>query len=250
LAGAVAEHGAWLYDAISRQGRIVISDESMFQLERMRERLQNTPGVFMDERHRYSIRAFTYREKPPGLIRTLADSARFSPVGDGALAPVSTQLVHHLLEDMRLDRLGFHHTSIDTAIIAKETDKGRGLLALRDWVLGPDCATIAVGDGDADLDMFAVATHSFGPASLSSWNQARLLGCQRASSSGQKALLEIVDRVLHAGQDDCPVCKGSLCGQDAEHDLFYRLLRVADQKPLRRLLAAVSNRSAYEALIR
>jgi hypothetical protein len=33
---------------------------------------------------------------------------------------------------------------IDTAIAAKETDKGTGLAALRDWVLEADAETIAI----------------------------------------------------------------------------------------------------------
>ena len=68
--------------------------------------------------------------------------------------------------DLRLDRLAFHHTMIDTAIVAKEVDKGTGLVALRDWVLAPDAETIAVGDEESDLAMFRVATRSFAPSNL------------------------------------------------------------------------------------
>jgi hydroxymethylpyrimidine pyrophosphatase-like HAD family hydrolase len=74
--------------------------------------------------------------------------------------------VHRLLVDLRLDRLAFHHTSIDTHIVAKEVDKGTGLAALRDWVLAKDAETIAVGDGEPDLAMFRVAARSFAPANV------------------------------------------------------------------------------------
>ena len=60
-----------------------------------------------------------------------------------------------------LDQLSFHHTMIDTTIVAKDLDKGTGLSALRDWVMGPDAETIAIGDSEADLPMFRAATRSF-----------------------------------------------------------------------------------------
>ena len=62
--------------------------------------------------------------------------------------------MHHLMTALGLDRLSFHHTMIDTTIVAKDLDKGTGLSALRDWVMGPDAETIAIGDSEADLPMF------------------------------------------------------------------------------------------------
>lgn len=88
-----------------------------------------------------------------------------------------TLVVAHLIAEKRLDRLSFHQTTIDTAVVAKDVDKGTGLAALRDRVLGPDAETIAVGDTEADLPMFRRATRSFAPAQISCRRQARLLGC-------------------------------------------------------------------------
>jgi hypothetical protein len=79
---------------------------------------------------------------------------RLSGVGDGVVAPLSTLLIQHLMMDLGLDRLSFHHTVIDPMIGAKEVNKGNGLLALRDRVLGDDAETIAVGDQEPDLTMF------------------------------------------------------------------------------------------------
>jgi hypothetical protein len=77
-----------------------------------------------------------------------------------------------------LNRLSFHHTMIDTTIVAKDLDKGTGPSALCDWVMGPDAETIAIGDSEADLPMFPAATRSFAPAQIDCARQARLLGCQ------------------------------------------------------------------------
>jgi hypothetical protein len=102
----------------------------------MRRNLQELPGVFFDDRLQYSIRAFTYEDKTSprnrGLIPSLLNSIRSFSVGDGAPAPVPTLVVHHLMLALGLDRLSFHHTMIDTTIVAKDVDKGTGLSALRD----------------------------------------------------------------------------------------------------------------------
>ena len=64
LAGGVAEYGSYLWDAVKRREQVLISAEAQRQLAELRTNLQRIPGVFLDERHRYSIRAFTYRDKP------------------------------------------------------------------------------------------------------------------------------------------------------------------------------------------
>ena len=84
-------------------------------------------------------------------------------------------------------------------MVAKEVDKGSGLLALRDWVLGADAETIAVGDQEPDLAMFRVATRSFAPANIGCARQARLLGCGIARHAYQRGLLEIARALIASG---------------------------------------------------
>jgi hypothetical protein len=139
LAGGVAEHGSYLWDAVRQRGRVLISPEAACQLDVLRRNLQQIPGVFLDDRHQYSVRAFTYRDKPHGLIATLAKAIRSLSVGDGALAPLPTLLVRHLMTDLKLDLLSFHHTMIDTTIVAKEVDKGSGLAGPPRLGLGRGC---------------------------------------------------------------------------------------------------------------
>ena len=117
LAGGVAEHGSYIWDAVNKRGRALISAEAASQIETLRAELARMPGVFLDERHLYSIRAFTYQDKPRSMTARLLKYLRSSSVGDGAVAPVPTLLVQHLIAELGLDRLSFHHTLIDTTII-------------------------------------------------------------------------------------------------------------------------------------
>ena len=239
LAGGIAEHGSYLWDAVGGRGRVLISPEAECQLDELRSNLQRIPGVFLDERHQYSIRAFTYLPKPSGLVSALVRSIRSVGVGDGVLAPLPTLLVQHLMLELGLDRLSFHHTSIDTTIVAKEVDKGTGLSALRDWVLGPDAETIAVGDQEPDLAMFRVATRSFAPANIGCARQARLLGCQITRGSYQRGLLEIARALTHPRGQRCERCAEDETRPARGEDLFMDLLRTADRKWATNLIGAI-----------
>lgn len=198
FAGGVAEHGSYVWNAVDRCGRSLIGREALAQLDKLKQHLRELPGVFLDERHEYSIRAFTYKDKPRGIKRKLLNYLLSSGVGDDVVGPVSTLLIQHLMTALKLDLLSYHHTNIDTTIVAKEVSKGKGLVALRDWVLGEDAETVAIGDQEPDLAMFEVATHSFAPSNIGCGREARVLGCHIADRSFQRGLLEITGEILAA----------------------------------------------------
>jgi hydroxymethylpyrimidine pyrophosphatase-like HAD family hydrolase len=250
LTGGVAEHGSYLWDAVRQRERVLISAETVRQLEELKRHLQGVPGVFLDERHQYSIRAFTYRKKPPGLIDSLLSSAHSSSVGDGALAPISTHILYQLLVDLRLDRLTFHHTTIDTTIVAKEADKGTGLAALRDWVLRDDAETIAVGDTEHDLAMFRMASRSFAPSNINCRRQAQLLGCRISHYPYQRGLLEIVTKITHSNKERCEQCPVTQTRTHRIDDIFMTVLQAADQTWTKNLARAMFNPAAYGIFIR
>ena len=251
LSGGIAEHGAYLWDGVSQREQVLISSETERQLAELREHLRHTSGVFLDERHRYSIRAFTYREKEPiRLLQSLLSSAHPASIGDGALAPISTQIVCQLLMDLKLDRLSFYHTSIDTHVVAKECDKGTGLIALRDWALTEDAETIAVGDSEPDLAMFRVATRSFAPANAGPRRQAQLLGCQFASHHYQQGLLEIVRRIVRVNHGLCEQCSHGESFPRDDGDLFLAMLKAADQSRMANLRAAMLEPTAFRIFVR
>ncbi len=252
LAGGIAEHGSYLWDAVNQREQALISRDAGSQLAMLRQHLQGIPGVFLDERHRYSIRAFTYQARPrDGLLRNLSNSARASSVGDGALAPIPTQIVQQLLVELNLDRLSFHHTAIDTAIVSKEVDKGTGLAALRDWIFDHDIETIAVGDSERDLAMFRVASRSFAPANIGCRNLARLLGCEIAYHHDQQGLLEIARKIIHADGGRCERCHNDeKKNSHRAEDLFLSVLRAADQTWTTNLLKVLSYPAALKLFFR
>jgi hydroxymethylpyrimidine pyrophosphatase-like HAD family hydrolase len=242
LAGGVAEHGGYIWDAVRGRGRTLLADETLRQLDELRSALRRIPGVFLDDRHRYSIRAFTYVPKPRGILSTVVKSIRSSAVGDGALAPLPALLINHLMTDLGLDRLSFHHTSIDTTVVARETDKGSGLVALRDWVLGAEAETVAVGDQQPDLTAFRVATRGFAPANIACAREARLLGCRIARRSHQQGLLEIACTIVTANGRDHRVDSKPLMPPAVRDDAFAQALRAADRGWAANLLDALFGR--------
>jgi hydroxymethylpyrimidine pyrophosphatase-like HAD family hydrolase len=247
LAGGVAEHGAYLWDAVAQCGQPLIDQETMAQLDELREHLRRIPGVFLDDRHQYSIRAFMFEKQPRNLLLRLLNSVRSFSVGLGAPIPLPTLVVNHLITTLRLDRLSFHHTMIDTAIVAKDTDKGTGLTALRDKVLAPDAETIAIGDTEADLPMFRAATRSYAPAQISCRRQARLLGCVLSRYRYQRGLLDIVRTLVDCEAGGEPIEKASASEGET---FFLDLLRAADHLNAWALVRALFDRATFRIFVR
>jgi hypothetical protein len=156
--------------------------------------------------------------------------------------------MNYLMTSLRLDRLSFHHTGIDTTIVAKDVDKGAGLVALRDWVLGPEAATIAVGDSEADLSMFRVATHSFAPAHIACAGQARLLGCQISRHRYQRGLLDVAQKLVGSNGEH-----GRRRAEDATaapERLFLELLQAADRTNIEKLIGVLFDPATFTMFVR
>jgi hydroxymethylpyrimidine pyrophosphatase-like HAD family hydrolase len=245
LAGGVAENGAYLWDAVAGHGLPLIDQKTLAQLDELRRALRQLPGVFLDERHRYSIRAYMIEKKPQSLLSRMR---RFS-VGQGVPIPLPTLVVHDLITTLRLDRLCFRQTTIDTAVMAKDVDKGTGLTALRDRVLGPDAETVAIGDTESDLPMFRSAARSFAPAQIRCKREARLLGCTISRYSYQRGLLDIVGALVDRKADGRDGRIEPADQSDGER-LFLDLLRVADRLQARALVGALFNRATFRIFIR
>lgn len=250
LSGGIAEYGSYLWDAIAQRGRILISPKAMQQLDKLKENLCRMPGVFIDDRHQYSIRAFSYQDKPRSLLSTLTRSMRSASIGDGALTPLPTLVIQHLMAELGLDALRFHQTAIDTTIVAKDVDKGVGLSVFRDWVLGSEAETIAVGDHEQDLSMFRVATKAFAPANIGCAREARLIGCQIVREPYQQGLLAIARAITCVANGENAVRTKINRPSSLNRDLFLNVLQVADRSLLVNFVSALLNPSAYRIFVR
>lgn len=217
--GGVAEYGSALWDAVSRRERVLLSAESLRQVERLKNALQKIPGVFVNEQYQYSIRAITYCGE-----RT---------------APLPRQMIEELMASLRVDRLHLMQNETDTTILAKEVNKGTGLRALLEWIGQPDLEAIAIGDTAPDLSMFQVAKRSFAPGQIRCRDAARMLGCRIARRSWQPGLLEIARELAHPGARRCAQCRAVERAWPRNRGLLIRLLQRADTNHLLLLLHAL-----------
>ena len=217
--GGVAECGGYIWDATTRQGRILLDDGALEQFAALRTLLKALPGVFIDDGYECSIRAYAYARK--GTV------------------PLPELLVRNLIAERNFDRLVVHQTTIDTTILAKGVDKGTGLAALLAWT-GHAGDTIAVGDSETDLPMFAVAQRSFAPAHIDCARLARAVGCEIAQAPFQRGLLEIARRV--AGSEDATVRSNT-------GDVFWGLLQAADRPRAANLWRALREPAAYRVFL-
>ena len=246
LAGGIAEHGSYLWDAVAQQGRVLLDSEAIQQLGILRQHLAQIPGVFLDNRHHYSIRAFTYRKTSRDLDGFLSASLR--PKGADTV-PLSPLVMNDLLARTGLTRLAFHQTSIDTAVVVKETNKGTGLKGFTDWLAAGKSGTIAIGNSRPDLDMFRVATRSFAPAHIGCRAEARLLGCRIASKPYQRGFAEIARLIVHSDEPPCERCADA-ARMGADDNPWIRFLQAADRSFAANLARGLFHRSAFEALLR
>src|SRR5262249_28046983 len=175
--GGVADYGGAVWDAVSGREQILVSPESLDQIEMVKSALRQIPGVFLSDLYRHSIRAYTYER--------------------GTTVPLPTVLIRSLMARLKPTRLSFHQTFTDTTILAKEVDKCKGLLELLRLVGQDNVETLAVGDSEPDLAMFQVAKRCFAPSHISCRAIAKLLGCQISDRPFQTGLLSIVYSLIH-----------------------------------------------------
>jgi hypoxanthine phosphoribosyltransferase len=218
LTGGVAEYGSVVWDALRGMKKVLVGGEALKQLVTLRSALQLLPGVFVNPDFDYSVQACTFE--------------------NGAPVPIPRIIVEQLAADLGLDLVRIQQNSTDTVAVGRGTDKGTGLHGLLEFMGGAECTTVAIGDSESDLPMFAVATRSFAPAQIWCASWARRLGCQIAARPYQTGLLSIVRLLIHPDRRRCPCCA---CFKDwpaKGSNLFLDLLEVADgSRPLQLLQA-------------
>src|SRR5262249_176085 len=166
------------------------------------------PGVFLNDDYQHSLRTFTYH--------------------DGRTVPLPGTLVNDLLYRLETHLLRVHQTGLDTAVVAKDIDKGTGLQALLSLTgLSPNAA-LAIGDSEPDLAMFRVAGASFAPGNISCRQEAQLLGCSIAALPYQPGLLQIARKIAHPQGGSCDRCRAVEAARPKNKELFLSLLEAAD----------------------
>ena len=227
--GGVAEYGSYVYDAVSNSELTVLSSEALEEIGILRQSLRRIPGVFLNDGYQYSLRAYTY--------------------GSEGTLPVPDLIVSSLISSLRLNRLRSFQTTIDTTVIAKEVDKGKGLQALLALVRQPNLETIAIGDSEPDLSMFRVANRSYAPSQVDHRTIAKSLGCQIAQHPFQRGLLSIVRSLIHPDGGTCNLCPPARLATSKHDRLFLDLLNASDETKLRGLIRGLYSRTIFRLFV-
>ncbi len=228
--GGVAEYGSAIWDAVTKRESMLVSPESLSELEKVKAALRKIPGIFLNDSYRYSIRAYSFE--------------------DNRTVPVPTLTIRTLLANLDVQRLKFHQTFSDTAVLAKDLDKGTGLRSLLIWLGMPELEVVAIGDSQADLAMFRAAKRCFAPAQIECREQTRLCGCQIVDHSHQRGFLSVVRFLTHPGGSHCEHCKAVDRLWPKGTDLFLDLLEQADKKGPGVMLEALVDPTVLRAFAR
>ncbi len=228
--GGVAEYGSALWDAVAKRECVLVSPESLNELERVKIALLEIPGIFLNDSYRYSIRAYSFE--------------------DNRTVPIPTLTIRTLLAKLGVKRLKFHQTFSDTAVLAKDLDKGTGLQSLLTWLGMPELEVVAIGDSQADLAMFRAAKRSFAPSQIQCRELARMCGCQIVDHSHQRGLLSVARSLTHPRGGHCEHCHAVDRLWPKGTDLFLDLLERADKKGPGSVLEALVDPAALRVFVR
>lgn len=220
--GAIAEYGSVIWDDIEQWAKNMVPPEALEELDLLRSELGRIPGLFINPRYHYSIRAYSF-----GKERT---------------APIPDATVGELMRRLKIRHLKVKKSYIDTAFIAVGVDKGSALLVLKE-LKGIKRHVGAAGDTEADLPMLVAASQGFlvNNSSPELKKKARRYGIRTLGSSFQAGLLDAVNIFLHGTRrNNCKVCSEILKKLSSKPDLLLQILRVPDMKQAHRLFSSLS----------
>lgn len=228
--GGVAEHGSYVYDAVTGRGQSLVASEALEQLEELRRALKHIPDVFLNDGYEYSIRAYVYERN--------------------GMAPLPNELVPNLISRLKLDRLISHKTTVATAIVANEVEKGRALNELLSFVGHPDLSAAAIGPSRLDPARFGVPHTSSVSGKIGHPELVRGAGRQIARAPAQRGLLEIVRLLIHSHRENCRSCPSLELDCLPQDALFLDMLETADKTRSLLLLRALLRPGALRAFVK
>ncbi|TDD94598.1 HAD hydrolase family protein [Flavobacterium cellulosilyticum] len=227
--GGIAESGSYIWDAATDKEKILVSEETLTKIERVKLALEQIPGVFTNPYYRYSIKAFRYGESITGTI------------------PVSTKLINSVLVQCGAEELFVHQTGTDTAVLSPGIDKGTGMIALLQLLDCSTCDTIAIGDTEPDLSMFRVANRSYAPSHTNVRSAAIQIGCHVVNKPFQKGLLEIVRHIIHTDGGKAQLDEKPSFKQKEHNKILFDILSDVEKSKPRRLSEAIFNKDLFGA---
>ena len=188
LAGAAAEYGSVVWDALEGKAVSLLDawDEAALQIAR--DVLEQTPGVFLDPAHGHSIRAHVAR-------------------GERSRRGLDRETIARVLGETG-GRVRVAQGALQTDFVAAGIDKARGLraLATRLGALSGAEADVAfaIGDTAEDLPMLALARSPWAPRDAS----RALRGHARfARQPSQAGVLSAVRAEVGHPHGDCERCR-------------------------------------------
>ena len=222
LPGGLAEFGNVFWDAVRKRELPLIDAEAAEELVQCRERIKETPGVFVDAGYEYSIRAYRYN----GLRTKGLDAAE----------------MNDLLARLKCRKLTFILGTEDTHITQKGNGKGKGLLAAKKFLGYPDEPVVAIGDSKQDLEMLEIAEFAYAPATSSKAirDLASKGKCRIMAQPVQRGLLAAVKDIMDHRPAGCNEFHTESIPEKYSHDLMWFLLRVAELPNLRKCMATLN----------
>ncbi|MGH9775418.1 MAG: HAD hydrolase family protein [Candidatus Acidiferrales bacterium] len=216
FSGGIAEYGGVLWDATGQHTKVMVDQEAMEQLQKVRNALESMPGIYMNPNYDYSIQAYRIEG-----TRTTS---------------IPASLIEELLDRLNCNRLRFHQSNSDTAVLVAGIDKGTGLQAMFSWLNVSPSNAVAIGDSTPDLPMFRVAGRSYGPAQISCRKEAEALGVRISHLPYQAGFLEIVRNLIHPDGSHCSLCSQATLAWVPGEDPILDLLKKADERTWRKVL--------------
>ena len=219
LAGAVAEYGGAVYDAVSGRVDVLIDEPAVATLARLREALASETDVEIDPAFQQSVRAFVARDAGRRAIPTATAERAVRAAGvEGRVRVVQ----------------GWAQTDF----VPVGVDKGTGLRQLLTRLTGGSESrlALAVGDSLPDLPMFELANLAVAPANADP-QIGRLPGVRRARHRYGAGLADAVGMLVGHRPGGCPACALKSGHMDGDVELLLALLEVGDFQGLRKLPA-------------
>jgi hydroxymethylpyrimidine pyrophosphatase-like HAD family hydrolase len=224
LPGGIAEFGSVFIDAVQNSEVPLIDECGARELAKCREAIRALPDTFIDPGYQYSIRAYRY--------------------DDRGTAGLKASEIQELLKRPEFSHLRCICRQSDTYIIQKESDKGRGVTFVKQY-LKNDAPVAAIGDTDQDIAMLNLSEYPYAPANCSPGIRqlAKTAACRVLKQPWQAGLLAAVHHRLSSDgiRTGSP---SSLSPMPAAPmgGLMQTLLRVADRPLSWYVLAGLGSR--------